>query len=377
MGQRMSYADEAICEPIDFARCGPCVFGDGWSDVEARETAEPEDQNNGASGSDMSDASTATPTLKQLYARRWMETPGRFGRRPRAVLWALRNIRRERRALASQQTPEPFTANPFEFRFNLLRGYLAQMDLLITPSAFLRDQFMKHFAIPKTQVIHSANGMDFSYVEALPKTESTQLRFGFVGSIIRTKGVHVAVEAFLPVARKFPDVHLDIHGAPNRWSKDYLTDLEKMVVDEGLADRVTFRGRFDNTQIGKVLGDIDVLVVPSIWFENAPLTLNEAAMTRTPIIVSDRGGMLEFVKANNYGRTFELGNAESLTKIMLELAEDRSRVIALAGNPPPIKPVAANAEELVGTYQRILADSYTAPSLEEQTATRGGCVQSV
>jgi glycosyltransferase involved in cell wall biosynthesis len=234
---------------------------------------------------------------------------------------------------------------------------------------------MEHFGIPASRIIHSANGMDFSYVEALPKSDSGMFRFGFVGSIIKTKGVHVAVEAFLPVAEKHEDVELNIYGAPNRWSAEYLEELKRTVADRGLGDRIRFRGRFDNRKIGQVLSDIDVLLVPSIWFENAPLTLNEAAMTRTPIIVSDRGGMLEFVKANDYGRTFELGNPESLTKVMMELAADRSRASALAGNPPPIKPVAANADELIGIYERIRAGDYTAPSLEEQTTTRGGCVQ--
>jgi glycosyltransferase involved in cell wall biosynthesis len=75
------------------------------------------------------------------------------------------------------------------------------------------------------------------------------------------------------------DLELHVHGRLNRWSGDYLEDLKRRA--RGSVGNVTFHGRFDNRRIGGVLQNIDVLVLPSIWFENAPLTLNEAAMSGT------------------------------------------------------------------------------------------------
>lgn len=365
MGQRMCYTDETLCDPIDFGKCGPCVFGDGWQDVRTRE-----EEDNGVDGSPPREACSGQD-LRDLYASRVMETPGLFARRPRAALWAL-----GRRAVSlfgsSGKASPPPPANPFSRRFNELREALLRADLLITPSAFLRDQFMQHFDLAPGKIIHSANGMDFSYVRALPKTPSDRLRFGFIGSIIRTKGVHIAVDGFLQAAERQPGIELHIHGAPNRWSGPYLEELKQRAAEHPAGDRVFFHGRFDNSRIGEVLTGVDVLVVPSIWFENAPLTLNEAAMTGTPIIVSDRGGMLEFARANSYGRTFELGNPSSLAEVLEELGRDPSRIRELAGNPPAVKPVGANAAELLGIYRRLLTGTYRPPSLAVQTATRGG-----
>jgi len=370
MGQRMCYTDEVICDPIDFEKCGPCCFGDGWPTVAEREAAglQPREQNGSGNG---------VPTFRKLFQRRVMETPGRFARRPRAAIWALRNLPAARRQAGSEKKPVPFTLNPFEHRFHLMREALSRVDLLITPSAFLRDEFMRHMGIPKDRIIHSANGMDFSYVKTLPKTPSQNIRFGFVGSIIRTKGVHVALHGFLQAAEKHDNIELHIHGAPNRWSKDYLEELEKEARAHPSGDKVHFHGRFDNKRIGETLSNIDALILPSIWFENAPLTLNEAAMTGTPTIVSDRGGMLEFARANSYGCTFELGNPASLAAVLEDIAARPEKLKELAGNRPPIKQVGANAEELIGIYRALRAGTFRAPDITEQTATRGGALRRV
>ncbi len=369
MGQRMCYTDGQICDPIDFGKCGKCVYGDGWHELSARDDmkARADDR--------QGQATVVAGSLRDRWNRHFIsrvnETPGRFARRPRAALIAAR------RTLSDMGSAEavPLPAySPFEVRSSLLREKLMRMDLLITPSAFLRDQFMQHWQVPATKIIHSANGMDFSYVKALPKTPSSKLRFGFMGSIIRTKGVEVLVDAFLDAAADHQDIELLVFGAPNRWSGDYLEGMKRKAAAHPAADRVRFMGRYSNRDVSEVLAQMDVLVLPSIWFENAPLTLNEAAMTGTPILVSDRGGMLEFVATNGYGRTFELGNPKSLAAVMRELASDRSKAAAMVGSKPPIKPVRDNAEELVGIYKAILNRSYEAPALDVQKRTRGGCL---
>lgn len=369
MGQRMCYTDHQICDPIDFSKCGNCVFGESWSEIQPKEASALE-------GAHVEKSPTATKRgFKAHYQRRVAETPGRMARRPRALIRAAQKTVGDLfRDDASE--PLPFTSNPFEHRFNFLRDKLADLDLLITPSAFLRDQFIEHFRLGPHQIIHSANGMDFGYVKKLPKTPSERIRIGFIGTVIKTKGVHVLVEGFLRAAASHANIELHVHGGTNRWNQPYLEECEAMVASSGMTDRVTFHGRYDNRKVGELLSEIDLLVVPSIWFENAPLTLNEAAMTGTPIVVSNRGGMLEFVQANHYGRTFELGNSHALGDVLAELAAHPERLAELAGNPPPIKPVTRNAEELVGVYRSLIDGDYQAPSIEEQTRTRGGALAS-
>jgi glycosyltransferase involved in cell wall biosynthesis len=202
--------------------------------------------------------------------------------------------------------------------------------------------------------------MDLSYVERLPKAPGKKLRFGYVGSIIKTKGVHVLVDAFLRAVAGRVDLELHVFGAPNRWTQSYFDELKQRTAH---CPFVTFHGRFDNKKISSVLQQFDVLVLPSIWFENAPLTLNEAAISGTPILVSDRGGMLEFVRCNGYGWTFKLGDAQDLADKMHRLADDPALVPTLGGNPPRIKSVEANSAELLAVYGRLLEGTWRPPVL--------------
>ena len=50
-------------------------------------------------------------------------------------------------------------------------------------------------------------------------------------------------------------------------------------------------GRYDNKDVGRILSEMDVLVVPSLWWENSPITIHEAFLTRTPVITAGIGGM--------------------------------------------------------------------------------------
>ena len=205
------------------------------------------------------------------------------------------------------------------------------IDLLIAPSAFLRDEFIKHFGVSPDRIVQSGYGMDLSYIEPLPKAPSRRVRFGFMGSIIRPKGVHVLLDAFLRAVTGRVDLELHVFGSPNAWTKDYFEELKQKGAH---CPFVTFHGPFDNKEISRVLQQFDVLVVPSIWFENAPLTLSEAAIAGTPVLVSDRGGMLEFVRSNAYGWTFKLGDAKDLADKMLRLADDPT-LVRRSAEPAP------------------------------------------
>ena len=167
------------------------------------------------------------------------------------------------------------------------------------------------------------------------------------------------VEAFLRAVTGRVDLELHVFGAPNRWTQSYFEGLKQMTAH---CPFVTFHGRFDNKKISSVLQQFDVLVLPSIWFENAPLTLNEAAISGTPILVSDRGGMLEFVRNNNYGWTFKLGDSRDLAEKIHKLADDPALVPTLGGNPPRIKSVETNASELLAVYCQLLDGTWRTPA---------------
>ena len=115
----------------------------------------------------------------------------------------------------------------------------------------------------------------------------------FCGRIIEVKGLHKLIQAVKNI--KQDDIKLLIIGSPNfaiKSKSDYLQNLENMI--KGNEDRIKFSGYVDNEELYKYYKSSNVLVVPSLWEEAAGLVCIEAMATKTPLIVSNSGGMIEY-----------------------------------------------------------------------------------
>lgn len=228
------------------------------------------------------------------------------------------------------------------------RRILKEADLLISPSVFLRDEFVR-FGCDPEKILLSDNGIDPGLVGREDCQPSSKVRFGFVGTLIPSKGVHVLVAAFrqMPPGR----AELKIFGGAAEFEgfPDYFENLQRQA--QGLP--IEFRGKFANKEIGRVLSEIDVLIVPSIWFENAPLTIREALLAQIPVITADRGGMAESVQDGVNGLLFEMGNPKSLANAMLRLVEEPALLEELGSAETPVKTIADNARELEEIYARL------------------------
>lgn len=339
MGQRTCRTDDALCDPIDFRKCDACVYGPA------------KDQ-------------TSQQGFLAAYARAKHDRQGQAWRRPRALADALRSAFQRDATAAEAQAP-------FLARYAAFRERVAALDLVIGTSDFICEEFRKGFGLVPDKVLFLANGMDFDSVQVLPKRKSERLRFGFVGSIMRTKGVGILVEAFLEAAAQRKDIELHIHGSANRWNQDFEQSLKAKTEASGLRDRVHWHGGFEHARIGQVHQGLDWLVVPSIWFENSPLVLNEAAMTGTPVLASDRGGMEEFVRVTGWGRTFRLGDPKALAAALIAAATDAAEG-GERPRPPAIKPIALSAAQVLGIYEGLKTGEWVTPTRGHQLKTRGG-----
>ena len=96
--------------------------------------------------------------------------------------------------------------------------------------------------------------------------------------------------------------------------------------------------------------DLDVLVVPSRWYENAPGVIFEAFAAGMPVIATDLGGMSEFVKPGKNGLLFALDDAEDLAGRLRALIEERGLLERLRAGIKPVKGVGEYAGELIELY---------------------------
>jgi glycosyltransferase involved in cell wall biosynthesis/GT2 family glycosyltransferase len=243
-------------------------------------------------------------------------------------------------------------------RHAYVTGAYAAADLRISPSRFLRAKYLESGAFEAHGFLFSDNGMRTDHVEALAKTRDPQgrLRFGFVGSLVWYKGGEVMVRAMhlLDPARAV----LNVYGSFDPEGDAHHAELARLA--QGAA--VEFKGRFDNARLSEVYAEIDVLVVPSIWFENSPITIHEAFLTATPVLASDIGGMAEFVRDGVDGLQFRTGDARDLAHKMQRFLDEPRLVESLSRDFMEVKTIAQNGEELEFRYRALVCCERVAAS---------------
>lgn len=239
----------------------------------------------------------------------------------------------------------PLLTSLFVFRTAYIKRCLEQADLIITPSAFLKEECVAH-GFSGDNIMVSDNGT--RPLCCYKRRPSEGLRFGYIGTVQKHKGVHVLIEAFNRIDD--PSVELKIFGDP-LIAPDYYAHMQRMAHNP----RIQFSGVFDNAEVGRILSGIDVLVVPSIWPENSPVTIHEAYLAKIPVIASRIGGIPELVQDGVNGFLFTPGDANDLLSKVRLLAEDRSLLEQLRANISTVKSIEENARELEAIYQKVIA----------------------
>ena len=90
--------------------------------------------------------------------------------------------------------------------------------------------------------------------------------------------------------------------------------------------RIEFMGAYNFNDVENILAAIDVVIVPSIWYENAPLTITTSLAYGIPVVASDIGGMREMVNGGRNGLTFKVGDILDFSKNIDRIASDRATI---------------------------------------------------
>ena len=236
-------------------------------------------------------------------------------------------------------------ANMMAKRSSFLRHMLDKVDVILAPSRFLRKKFI-HYGIGKNRIFHLGHGINHRPLISFSKEPLNKLRFGFVGNVSEHKGIRVLIRAFNKIKRD--DASLSIFGP---YDRAYLSKLRRELRTDS---RITFYGPFDNREISSVFSKIDVLICPSIWYENQPITILEALLAKTPIITSNLGGMAELVQDGVTGLLFEAGNPEDLSQKMVSLINNPQLLKKLSETPRQVKTIEKNAQEMNEIYDSLL-----------------------
>ena len=122
----------------------------------------------------------------------------------------------------------------------------------------------------------------------------------------------------------------------------------------GNDERIEFCGTFPNALIGDIFYDFDVLVVPSLWYENSPLALSFAQAAKVPIVATDSEGMNELIANGENGFLFKKGDVRELSNIIRKLCNDRSVVKYLSDHARRPESISSYVDELERIYHDVV-----------------------
>jgi glycosyltransferase involved in cell wall biosynthesis len=221
------------------------------------------------------------------------------------------------------------------------------VDHFYAPSRFLRERMLE-WGIPADQISQLKTGIDVSRFERHERTRAEILRVVFIGTLAPHKGAHVLLDAWgrVPAGLR-TDARLSIYG-PHTHNPAYLRHLQSLSAKSG----ARLEGELPRDAVNEVLHSVDLLVVPSVWYENRPLIILEALATHTPLLVSDLGGMAELVEPGQSGFHFKVGDADDLARTLSGLLEDRAWRDELYpdGAPEALRDIRDDAAFLEGVY---------------------------
>jgi glycosyltransferase involved in cell wall biosynthesis len=314
----------------------------------------------------------------------------RFKPAPGTYLW-LRDLLRWTHAKYAAVRPTPPQAREqIRQRMHHIRELCQQVSLFLAPSRFLRERFIT-FGVPAEKIVFSECGLpplvfnsddehqtvtpaqpvpgfhrgvgiqgnqpqassSSPWIPAFagmtrPEPAHRPLIFGYIGVVDPVKGIHHLVEAFEPLT----NAELRIYGgetdyAPYPDRGEFLAQLRR-------SPHIRMMGRYEHRELGRILGEVDVVVVPSIWYENAPLVIREAFLAKRPVVTAAFGGMREWIQEGVNGLLFRPRDVADLRRTLERLIADPSLVKKLSHQFPKVQSIAADAEAIEDHYRALI-----------------------
>ncbi len=192
------------------------------------------------------------------------------------------------------------------------------------------------------------------------------LRVGFIGSLMPHKGVHLLVDA----AQAFRPGEIELHlfgGGPDAYI-DLLRSIDTQHVTE-------FHGQYDPKELPGLLGDVDVMCVPSVWEDCAPHVVFEALAAGCPIIGANIGGIPDMVQHGVTGILVPPRDPGAIVEAIRRFVSDPSLLGRMRASIGPPAGFDAFLATQVFHYREVIAahtpDGTRAVVRERRAATGG------
>ena len=198
----------------------------------------------------------------------------------------------------------------------LRRSYERAVTTFVSPSAFLAS-VVRRQGIPARRLTVIPNAPRRRPEPADPAARDPRPTVFFAGRLSEEKGLHVLIDA----VRATPGVQLRVAGTG---------PMERALREraEGL-ENVRFLGHLDADSLEAERARCWVVAVPSVWYENAPLSVLEAFASGRPVLAADHGGLVEMVEPGVTGWRLPPGDVAAWASTLRRLPVAQAEIMLM------------------------------------------------
>ncbi len=250
----------------------------------------------------------------------------------------------------------------FSTRKQVIQSALLPAAGFISPSHFLADR-MTEWGLPRDKFVVIENGLR---MPGKPDGRARQAAssgpaligsrpwtFGYFGQITPFKGADILLDT-IDLLAKQPDIghkiRIRVHGNVIGQEPDFVSRFNSVFEKNGFA---TYAGPYDNADVHKLMLGCDYVLVPSTWWENSPVVIQEAFAAGRPVICTGIGGMAEKVPNRLAGLHFRTADPTDLARAMGEAA-DETLYQALCSGLPKVSDQVTMARDYLASFNRLI-----------------------
>lgn len=240
----------------------------------------------------------------------------------------------------------------YYLRERYIKSFFRLVDRFIAPSEFLKRRYVD-WGLEADRIEVIENGLPDAADSAAPdsaRSAAQPCHLAYFGQITPYKGVDLLLEAYalLPETVR-ARCRLAVYGGGHeRFGSAFAARIEEaFAATPGLIRRKAYAP----DELADLMAQTDWVIVPSIWWENSPLVIQEAFRHHRPVICAGIGGMAEKVRDGVDGLHFRAGSATDLARVLARAVDEPGLHERLSAAVRPPVPMRDAVERCIRAYR--------------------------
>ncbi|EGF93571.1 glycosyl transferase group 1 family protein [Asticcacaulis biprosthecium C19] len=254
-----------------------------------------------------------------------------------------------------------YSSQQFALRKQNFLESLSLVDAFVSPSHFLADRFVA-WGLEKERMNVIENGLMYLHPPHLAQHSENHIwKFGFFGQINPFKGVDIILQACELISKKpalAAGIRILIHGNLIGQSDAFVKKFEAALEEY---DFLSYLGPYNNSSVNSLMENCDYILMPSRWWENSPVVIQEAYAVKRPLICTGIGGMAEKVINNVSGLHFAFNDPADLMAV-IEKGASATVHNALVNGIPGVLTAEDMAQQYLSVFNSVKSRAVSEPA---------------